>query len=252
MVLTKSFKLNCIFILDPNLTSWFFQRKAELENPVQAPVQHQQIQEQQHQIQAQQQELQAQQQQIQEQQQQVQQQPEDENMDIAPKTARADRQNRMFTKAIGSVIGNYEKPEGARSPPPPPPRRSSRSRSRSPARQTSRYSSDRQTSRRDDRFSRRQDDRRGDRHEEDRGRSNNIFSRLGGSSVQNNNKSEGDKPSVFDRLGGSRPAPKPTQSTSQERCKYWPNCKNGEGCIYVHPSTVCPYVYDTECNNLEL
>lgn len=230
--------MNCIFILDPNLTSWFFQRKAELENPVQAPVQHQQIQEQQHQIQAKQQELQAQQ------------QSEDEKMDIAPKTARADRQNRMFTKAIGSVIGNHEKPERARSP--PPPRRSSRSRSRSPIRQTSRYSSDRQTSRRDDRFSRRQDDGRGDRHEEDRSRSNNIFSRLGGSSAQNNNKSEGDKPSVFDRLGGSRPAPKPTQSTSQERCKYWPNCKNGEGCIYVHPSTVCPYVYDTECNDLKI
>lgn len=174
------------FYLDPNLTTWFFERKAELENP----KQHQQIQEQQQQMQAQQQELQEQQRQIQEQQQQVQQeqaqqqqqqQPEDENMDITPRTAKADRQNRMFTKAIGSVIGNHEKPSRARSP--PPPRRSSRSRSRSPTRQSSRYSSDRHGSRREDRhFSRRQDDR----HEEDRGRSGNIFSRLGGSSSQSN------------------------------------------------------------------
>lgn len=155
------------------MTTWFFERKAELENP----TQHQQIQEQQQQMQAQQQEPQEQQRHIQEQQQQ----PEDESMDITPRTARADRQNRMFTKAIGSVIGNHEKPSRARSP--PPPRRSSRSRSRSPTRQSSRYSSDRHDSRREERrFSRRQDDR----HEEDRGRSGNIFSRLGGSSAQSN------------------------------------------------------------------
>lgn len=52
------------------------------------------------------------------------------------------------------------------------------------------------------------------------------------------------RPSVFDRLGGAKPIPiTRNEPAKKERCKYWPNCKNGEECIYFHPTTVCPYVH---------
>lgn len=28
----------------------------------------------------------------------------------------------------------------------------------------------------------------------------------------------------------------------KERCKYWPNCKNGNRCAYVHPNNPCRYI----------
>lgn len=34
-----------------------------------------------------------------------------------------------------------------------------------------------------------------------------------------------------------------------ERCKYWPACKNGDKCEYHHPVTTCKYV---DINVLEL
>lgn len=57
-----------------------------------------------------------------------------------------------------------------------------------------------------------------------------------------------ERPSVFDRLGGAKPIPitrNKDEPAKKERCKYWPNCKNGEECIYFHPTTVCPYVHTT-------
>jgi hypothetical protein len=147
------------------LTTWFFERKNELENQCSEPVNQEPEQQQQ-------------------QQQQQQREQKDESMEANPRAGRADRDNRMFSKAIGSVITSQNKPERSSLP-----RCSSRSRSRSPVRQTSRYESDRHSSRHDDRrqedrYPRRRDDRYNSKADEDRGRSTPIFSRLGHSATQ--------------------------------------------------------------------
>ncbi|GAA5804250.1 hypothetical protein HPULCUR_009737 [Helicostylum pulchrum] len=209
---------------DPNLTQWIFERKSELENMPAATDQSQP-------------------------QQQVEQTTEkDEDMDMAPRIAKPDRENRIFSKAIGSVIGHVNRNERSsqprrsersrtRSRSRSPVRRSSRSpvrhSSRSPARQSSRYEHERQSSR--------YEDRRSGRYEEDRNKSGSILSRLGNSNT--NSRSDEERPSVFDRLGGAKPIPitrNKDEPAKKERCKYWPNCKNGEECIYFHPTTVCP------------
>jgi hypothetical protein len=97
-------------------------------------------------------------------------------MDVTPRVAKPERENRMFSKAIGSVIGHVNRPETSSQP-----RRHERSRSRSPVRSSSRHETDRYASRHEDRSSSRRDDHRSSRHDDDRNRSGNIFSRLGNS-----------------------------------------------------------------------
>lgn len=99
-------------------------------------------------------------------------------MDITPKSVRPDRDNRIFSKAIGSVIGHGNRPE-----------RSYRTRSRSPVRRSSR-SPIRQSSRYEqDRYSSRHDDHSSSRHDDNRSKSS-IFSRIGHSN-SNATKEEG-------------------------------------------------------------
>ncbi|KAG1350077.1 hypothetical protein G6F62_003382 [Rhizopus arrhizus] len=75
---------------------------------------------------------------------------------------------------------------------------------------------------------------RGDRNAQKESRSSKVVSRLG-------NESNESRPSVFERLGTVNPAPAPAvEDTKNQRCKYWPACKYGEGCPYFHPDTVCP------------
>lgn len=139
--------------LDTNLTQWIFERKSELENMPTAADQSQP--------------------------QQVEQTTEkDEDMDIAPRIAKPDRENRMFSKAIGSVIGHVNRNERSSQP-----RRNerSRSRSRSPVRHSSRYEHERQSSR--------YEDRRSGRYEEDRNNSGSITSRIGNSNT--NSRADG-------------------------------------------------------------
>ncbi|KAI8061217.1 hypothetical protein BDF21DRAFT_134883 [Thamnidium elegans] len=202
---------------DSNLTQWIFERKSELENMSTVADQSQP--------------------------QQVEQTEEkDEDMDIAPRTAKPDRENRMFSKAIGSVIGHVNRNERSSQPRRNEhPRTRSHSRSRSPVRQSSR-SPVRQSSRYEhERQSSRYEDRRSGRYEEDHNKSSSILSRLGNSNT--NSRADEERPSVFDRLGGAKPitiTQNKQEPAKKERCKYWPNCKNGEECIYFHPTTVCP------------
>ena len=36
-----------------------------------------------------------------------------------------------------------------------------------------------------------------------------------------------------------------------ERCKFWPNCKNGDSCPFHHPTVPCRYVCTVQmCNVL--
>ncbi|KAG2211817.1 hypothetical protein INT47_004503 [Mucor saturninus] len=206
---------------DSNLTQWIFERKKQLEDsqstvPIGQQQQHEEPQQREegHQL-----------------------TQESESMDITPKLARHDRDNRMFSKAIGSVIGHGNRSE-----------RSyhqghsehSRARSRSPVRRSSR-SPGRDSSRYEqDRYSSRHDDQRPSRQEDDRNKAS-IFSRVGRSSTSTVDR-EDDRPSVFDRLGGAKPiiAAQTKHDSKKERCKYWPNCKNGDECVYFHPTTVCP------------
>lgn len=132
--------------------------------------------------------------------------------------------NRIFSQALGGVLNNNTKRSdfSQRST---ISRRSdrSRSRSRSPERRSSRYERHERTSRHEQ-----QRDEQGTR------RSGDVFSRIGTA------KSD-DRRSVFDRLGGSKPieTPERQHDSKNERCKYWPNCKNGDECIYFHPTTIC-------------
>lgn len=95
-------------------------------------------------------------------------------MDDKSKVVKTDRENRMFSKAIGSVIGHVKRNER-----PSQYRRNerSRTRSRSPTRPSVRDEKDRYSSRHEHRRSSKQEERNG---------SNNILSRLG-----NSNKSSG-------------------------------------------------------------
>lgn len=149
------------------MTNWIFERKNELENPQQAaPVQQQQQQQQKEQVID-----------IQE-----------ESMDVAPRIAKPERENRIFTKAIGSVIGHVTRNERSFSSQRQTHR--SRSRSRSPERQSSRREPDRYSSRSEDRHSYRRQDDRSPRHGQDRHRSGDIFSRLG-NSTSSTSRAEG-------------------------------------------------------------
>lgn len=195
------------FFLDSNLTEWIFIRKEELAAPAQeiaAPMQEQSNHHQ-----------------------QQQQQPEEQQSTTSRQTdcMETDRpKNRIFSQALGSVLNNNTKRSdfSQRST---ISRRSdrSRSRSRSPERRSSRYERHERTSRHEQQ-----------RDEKDTRRSGDVFSRIG------NAKSD-DRRSVFDRLGGSKPIeiPERQHDSKNERCKYWPNCKNGDECIYFHPTTIC-------------
>ncbi|KAF1804901.1 CCCH-type zinc finger transcription factor [Mucor lusitanicus] len=128
--------------------------------------------------------------------------------------------SRMFSQALGGVLANDSKRPDYSSV--RRRREQSRSRSRSPERRSTRYERPERTS----------------RHEvQDTRRSTDVFSRIG-----NARGKSGDRPSVFDRLGESKPIdiPERHHSNKQERCKYWPNCKNGDNCTFVHPTTICP------------
>lgn len=149
------------------MTQWIFERKRQLETSQHAAPVEQQEQQGEGQQQQQAQEV--------------------ESMDITPKSVRPDRDNRIFSKAIGSVIGHVNRPERSYQQ---GLNERSRTRSRSPARRSSR-SPPRQSSRYEqDRYSSRHDDRRPTRHEDDRNKSNSIFSRVGHSNT-NNAKREG-------------------------------------------------------------
>lgn len=102
----------------------------------------------------------------------------DERMDITPKSVRPDRDNRMFSKAIGSVIGHGKRVERTYQQ---AYRERSRTRSRSPVRRSSR-SPGRHSRYEQDRYSFRHDDHRSSRHENDRNKPS-IFSRVGPSST---------------------------------------------------------------------
>jgi hypothetical protein len=135
--------------------------------------------------------------------------------------------SRIFSQALGGVLNNNSQSERSSTRFTASRRADrSRSRSRSPERRTFR--------------SERRRDQRDVRHEQrDDRRSGNIFSRIGNASRDE------ERPSVFDRLGGSKPITVHQQThqsdnKNEERCKYWPSCKNGDDCIYVHPTTVCP------------
>ncbi|KAI8993350.1 hypothetical protein BDB01DRAFT_832177 [Pilobolus umbonatus] len=162
---------------DSNLTLWIYARKEELEHPQPEIIQ------------------------------------ETEKMDITPKVIRPNRDNRIFTQAIGEVMNNDRHPVENKPTSHSLPQRNksprSRSRSRSPSRNTQRPSYRAEKS---------------------------IKSRLGPQPSSDNTR---ERPSVFDRLGKVSKATE-IKSTKNERCKYWPNCKNGDECTYYHPSTVCP------------
>ncbi|GAN07372.1 hypothetical protein MAM1_0158d06869 [Mucor ambiguus] len=185
---------------DSNLTEWIFTRKQELEALASAPEASTPIQEG-----------------------QSQQQPEELNPASSRQTERMDTErpkSRMFSQALGGVLTNDSKRTDYSSTR----RRSdrSRSRSRSPERRSTRYERPERISRHDDQNSR---------------KSNDVFSRIGHAKGKS-----GDRPSVFDRLGGSKPIdiPESRHNNKQERCKYWPNCKNGDNCTFVHPTSICP------------
>ncbi|CAO3617358.1 unnamed protein product [Mucor fragilis] len=134
--------------------------------------------------------------------------------------------SRMFSQALGGALTNDSKRTDYSSTR----RRSdrSRSRSRSPERRSARYERPERTSRHEDKRPR---------------RSNDVFSRIGNARGNSGSGSgSGDRPSVFDRLGGSKPIdiPERHHDNKQERCKYWPNCKNGDDCTFVHPTSICP------------
>lgn len=191
--------------LDSNVIQWLFTRKQELEGPPQQqheePVKQQQLQE----------------------------SAEDQG---SHKPLRSDRmetdrpKSRIFSQALGGVLNNNNRPERSSDRYTAPRRGNrSRSRSRSPERHTTR------PERRRDQREIRRGDRRDDRQSGD------VFSRIGNASRDD------ERPSVFDRLGGSRPVivhEQQIDSKKEERCKYWPTCKNGDDCPYVHPTTVCP------------
>lgn len=40
----------------------------------------------------------------------------------------------------------------------------------------------------------------------------------------------------------SRPSPAPPSDKVMERCKFWPACRQGDSCTYVHPTKHCLYV----------
>ncbi|CAO0798851.1 unnamed protein product [Mucor circinelloides] len=187
---------------DSNLTEWIFTRKQELEALASAPETATPIQEQQPQKQL---------------------QSEEQNASSSRQTDRMDSErpkSRMFSQALGGVLTNDSKrtdyaSRGRRSD-------RSRSRSRSPERRSTRYERPERTSRHEDNDAR---------------KSNDVFSRIGNAKGKSS-----DRPSVFDRLGGSKPIdiPERRHESKQERCKYWPNCKNGDNCTFFHPTSVCP------------
>ncbi|KAF7721265.1 hypothetical protein EC973_004992 [Apophysomyces ossiformis] len=145
-----------------------------------------------------------------------------EPMDIAPKTTRPERKNRIFAQALEGVTKNVGSASTPSSRPSSPParRRVDRSRSRSPDRRRERPS-----------YRNREPapvaDSAGD----------GVFSRLGHVSRPHSGQEE--RKSVFNRLGGTKPRTT-GDIKAPERCKYWPSCKNGEACPYFHPKTVCP------------
>ncbi|CEP15231.1 hypothetical protein [Parasitella parasitica] len=193
---------------DSNLTEWIFARKQALEAPVSDavnPVKEAESSDQQ------------------------QQQPQHREQQHATSFQNLERngtdkpKGRIFSQALGVALNN-DRRRSDFSTRFTSTRRSerSRSRSRSPERRFSRNGRQDRTSRHDQ------------SHEKDSRRSGNVFSRIG------NAKSE-ERPSVFDRLGGSKPNndPERQNDSKKERCKYWPNCKNGDECIYFHPTTIC-------------
>ncbi|KAG0162809.1 hypothetical protein DFQ28_000740 [Apophysomyces sp. BC1034] len=179
---------------DRNLTEWIFTRIKELESP--APMEAEPEPKPQHGL--------------------------SEPMDIAPKTARPERKNRIFAQALEGVAKNAESPPASLSRPssPPPRRRMDRSRSRSPERRRERPSY-----------------RNREPAPAAESANDNVFSRLGNASRLQSGQEE--RTSVFNRLGSTKPRTV-GDTTMPERCKYWPSCKNGEACTYFHPKTVCP------------
>ncbi|CAO3686140.1 unnamed protein product [Rhizopus microsporus] len=132
------------------------------------------------------------------------------------KSIKLNKDSRIFSKAIGSALNLT--PERSSRERFTQERRRERSRSPSPDPKRPR------TMLRDD------------RHKNEESKSNDVFSRLGGSS-----STKEVRPSVFDRLGTVNDVPAPKEeNTKSQRCKYWPTCKNGEDCPFFHPTTVCP------------
>ncbi|KAI9480685.1 MAG: hypothetical protein EXX96DRAFT_563761 [Benjaminiella poitrasii] len=200
---------------DSNVTQWMFERKQALEHPetiTAAPLRNQ----------------------VEENQQQQQQQQQEQELE-QPSAERENTEkpkSRIFSQALGSVLNN-DKRSLTQSTHSYQSRRDSdryrdrhhRDRSRSPDRRFSRVDRYERSPSRERRSGDRDEDRRGD-----------VFSRIG-------NTRKEDRPSVFDRLGISKPQIEKDETktnTKTERCKYWPACKNGDDCIYFHPTTVCP------------
>ncbi|KAI9276400.1 hypothetical protein BY458DRAFT_505768 [Sporodiniella umbellata] len=135
--------------------------------------------------------------------------------------ARLNRDDRIFSKAIGSAL-NPNKERQHRERRFSPIRYRSRSRSRSPERNSARVIS------------------REERHTivENKSSGTKAPTRIAGIASSSGKNS---RRSVFDRLGTvNTSSAKPEEDSKSQRCKYWPTCKNGDQCVYFHPDTVCP------------
>ncbi|RCH91141.1 hypothetical protein CU097_011124 [Rhizopus azygosporus] len=205
---------------DPNVTQWFYDRKRALENPeIQKPTEPTKtIAQPETPKDAENEKI------ISKSQQGIDVQPaaEASDKDVAveqnapSKSIKLNKDSRIFSKAIGSALNLT--PERSSRERFTQERRRERSRSPSPDPKRPR------TMLRDD------------RHKNEESKSNDVFSRLGGSS-----STKEVRPSVFDRLGTVNDVPAPKEeNTKSQRCKYWPTCKNGEDCPFFHPTTVCP------------
>ncbi|KAG1055622.1 hypothetical protein G6F43_002421 [Rhizopus delemar] len=130
---------------------------------------------------------------------------------------RINKEGRIFSRALGVALNTDNGRTNRYSS---PVQHRQRSRSRSPEANSSRIIN-----------------RRNRHTSEDEGKSDKEISILGRSSSASVKE---DRPSVFDRLGTNNPVRVPVmEDTKKQRCKYWPNCNNGDSCPYVHPSVIC-------------
>lgn len=227
-----------LFNVDPNVTQWFYDRKRALENPeIQKPTEPTKtIAQPETPKDAENEKI------ISKSQQEIDVQPaaDASDKDVAAeqnapsKSIKLNKDSRIFSKAIGSALNLA--PERSSRERFTQERRRERSQSPSPDPKRPR------TMLRDD------------SHKNEESRSNDVFSRLGGSSSTKEGKCGKwqiicrhkvliivVRLSVFDRLGTVNDVPTPKEeNTKSQRCKYWPTCKNGEDCPFFHPTTVCP------------
>ncbi|CAO3695592.1 unnamed protein product [Rhizopus stolonifer] len=208
---------------DPNVTQWFYDRKRALENPETSRVEEPSVENNRAGSMEKDTRMLSPERNMSER------SPNDDddndrygrsNRDHDQPRARVNRDDRIFSRAIGNAL-NPNKERHPRERQFSPIRYRSRSRSRSPENNSHRVIS------REDRYI----------HEDGKS-SSRIHPRVGGSS---DNSSKDGRRSVFDRLGTVNSVPAQIEEdTKVQRCKYWPTCKNGEQCPYFHPSAVCP------------